>query len=177
MRSAREPDAVVIDGQAFRDIHAGYQAVVEDGRLRDCVWREAFPDLRLALRQEKGLLLQEASMRRMNLIIPHTCQAGSSCLKTMRTLRARGYVNHVVMVLGDRDTIRQRGEARARASGKRYAADEWSRSVRQALRLASEANGDNGLVWTTSWTGRPRFLLRHASAVKLVDFVKRYQLE
>mmetsp|Transcript_51195 Transcript_51195/g.165838 ORF Transcript_51195/g.165838 Transcript_51195/m.165838 type:complete len:327 (-) Transcript_51195:220-1200(-) len=162
-------DAVTIDGEAFRARHAGFRAVVADGLAKRCTWREAYPALRPELRRQKVAWLQLAMTRRQNLLIPHTCQVRSECWSTLDALKDRGYMSHVVLVLGRRGTIQRRGLRRARRSGKRYAPQEWDLSIRNGLGLVARADGYAELVWTTPharWLvqgGRPDDVL-HATA-------------
>jgi len=155
--SADAIDAVIVDGDAFRASHGGYQAVVRYGLTRHCTWRNAYPAIRKSLRKEKAALLRSAMRRRLNLVIPHTCQQLSDCWDTMEMLQGHGYVNHVVLVLGHPRAIRLRGLRRARATGKRYAPQEWQRSVDGGLGLVARATGLAELVWTTP---RQRWLVR-----------------
>jgi len=154
-------DAVSVDGDAFRAAHRGFQAVARDGRARHCTWREAYPSLRSALRKQKQALLHLAVKKRLNLLIPHTCQVRGECWDVLDDLRRRGYVNHVVLVLGHKKTIRMRGELRAKTTGKRYAPQEWDVSLRNGLGMVSRANGHAELVWTTP---RPTWLVRRGRA-------------
>lgn len=114
-----EPNAVLLDGSSFRNWHSGYQAVIQEGRRLHCVWRAAYPAMRSRLRHEKSRLLRRATRDRLNVLIPHTCDYLSECAPLLYFLHRRGYTNHVVMVLGDREIIRKRGLRRARTTGKK----------------------------------------------------------
>lgn len=155
-----EPDAVQVDGELLRLEHSGYQAVVQDGFARGCVWREAYPAIREQLRSGKDNLLQQAVRRRQHVVIPHTCQRlERDCLGMLRALKRAGYVNHVVTVEGDRAEIQQRGEQRAQALGKRYAPEEYEQSLRSFEPMIREANGQVIRVWNTG-ADAPRIIAR-----------------
>ena len=145
-------DAVLVDGRMFRDAHEGYQAVRREGDRLRCVWREAYPALREQLQKQKQRLLHEAARRKQNLIIPHTCYALSECVSWLKSLKRHGYTNHVVMVIGDRNVVQKRGQARAQSSGKRYAPEEWDIAVASGRKMVSLATGYAELVWTTPRT-------------------------
>ena len=165
-----EPNAVLLDGSSFRNWHSGYQAVIQEGRRLHCVWRAAYPAMRSRLRHEKSRLLRRATRDRLNVLIPHTCDYLSECAPLLYFLRRRGYTNHVVMVLGDREIIRKRGLRRARTTGKRYAPEEWNESVSNGLHMIALATGHAELVWTTPHTrwivkkGQPQDVFRAAAA-------------
>ena len=145
-------DAVLLDGNAFRNWHGGYQAVIQEGHRLQCVWQEAYPAMRFRLQQQKTRLLHKAARQRLNIIIPHTCDYLSECAPLLYFLRRRGYVNHVIMVLGDRETIQQRGRIRAQATGKRYAPEEWDESVSNGFKMVALATGYAEFAWTTPRT-------------------------
>ena len=154
-------DAVLLDGSSFRQRHTGYQAVIEDGRRLNCVWQEAYPAMRARLQRQKAQFLHLAARQKLNVLIPHTCDYLSECAPLLYLLRRHGYTNHVIMVLGDRKVIQQRGMLRARATGKRYAPEEWDESVSHGFDMITLATGYAEFVWTTPKTkwlvrrGRP----------------------
>jgi len=160
-----ELDAVQIDGDLLRLEHTGYQEVVRHGLDQGCVWHEAYPALRSQLRDGKESLLRQAVSQRQNLVIPHTCQRlEHDCLGPLRELVRAGYTNHIVMVQGDREEIQRRGEQRAQALGKRYAAEEYDASLRSFEPMARHANGQVLSVWNTGSHG-PRVISRSQSGV------------
>jgi len=143
-------DAVLLDGDILRLEHAGYQEVVRDGLDRGCTWRSAYPALRSQVRNAKDTLFSQSVARRQNLVIPHTCQRlERDCLWMLRELLSKGYVNHLVIVEGDRDEIRRRGVRRASALGKSYAANEYAASLRSFGPMSQHANGQVLRVWNT----------------------------
>eukprot|EP00929_Paragymnodinium_shiwhaense_P119882 TRINITY_DN91799_c0_g1_i1.p1 TRINITY_DN91799_c0_g1~~TRINITY_DN91799_c0_g1_i1.p1 ORF type:complete len:590 (+),score=61.77 TRINITY_DN91799_c0_g1_i1:84-1853(+) len=166
-------DAVLMDGDTFRATHAGFEAAHQDGQSRNCVWREAYPILKPQLKKEKDSLMQDAVDRGMNLIVPHTCLNLATCWETITELEHRGYDNHVVLVLGDRNLVVQRGAKRARITGKRYAAEEWDDAVLHGLAMVSRARTAS-LVWSstrTLWRSGPRidWLVRHGTAHEVLE--------
>lgn len=162
-------DAVLVDGAVFRSAHEGYQAVVREGYKLRCVWRQAYPSLREQLQRQKEHLLRQAARQRLNVIIPHTCYALSECVSWLKRLQRHGYMNHVIMVLGDRRVVELRGLIRAWSSGKRYAPEEWDITVSAGFEMIAMATGYAELVWTTPKTrwivrrGKPSDVLFEAS--------------
>merc|ERR1712224_821987 len=90
-------DAVFIDGDIFRRVHAEYQ---------ECIvtpdWKACYPEVKRSVNFEKRALIARACAERKNLIIPQTCLNISKVLNLVERLSEAGYRNHVLAVSGPR---------------------------------------------------------------------------
>lgn len=146
---------VLVDGQFFHEQHPGFTAAKKDGKTRGCVWWGVYSKLKAMFDAQKERLIQAATRKRKNIIIPHQCLDAEMCLKSIRKLKSCGYTCHVVGVYGDRLTLMQRGRRRALEQGIRYEPREFDLSMQSMEPMMGEANGIRQLVVTTS-PGRPR---------------------
>lgn len=117
-------DAVIIDGEFFRDAHATYLKWTKSPE-----WASAYPAIKPIVNKEKDDMLKVARAQRKHLVIPQTCLNLESCLSAVRELRASGYTNHVLAIVAPREEVIKRGYAREQQQGKRYAPSEFERSV------------------------------------------------
>lgn len=131
------PDAVVIDGEFFRAAHGDYQRWI-----RTPQWRAAYPALKQYINQEKSKMLTDAARQHKHLIIPHTALKLEECLRELVELASLGYTNHILGVIGQsREAVRERGRKREQEIGKRYAPDEYDRSIAALRPMMSACNG------------------------------------
>eukprot|EP00928_Gymnodinium_smaydae_P082245 TRINITY_DN6562_c0_g1_i1.p1 TRINITY_DN6562_c0_g1~~TRINITY_DN6562_c0_g1_i1.p1 ORF type:complete len:926 (-),score=137.59 TRINITY_DN6562_c0_g1_i1:79-2856(-) len=118
-------DAVILDGEFYRQIHAGFQQVIDEGRFHDppCVFQGGW-DASLTAKEskaEKKRIFAEAVEAKKNLIIPSSCAGGfDECLRKVQVLKDAGYTNHIVAVTAKGSIIDSRGLSRADFQGKAY---------------------------------------------------------
>lgn len=141
VRKDGPPDAVMIDGEFFRDAHGMYKEWAHSSE-----WASAYPAMKPMINQEKHGMLIEASKQQKHLIIPHTCLQVEVCIEEMRELIRRGYINHVLAVTAAREEVAHRGRERELKTGKRYASSEYSRSIAAFEPMILGANGRYELV-------------------------------
>lgn len=144
MRLAGVPDAVLVDGEFFRDAHAAYKKWAKSPE-----WAQAYPAMKPLINDEKDGMLKSAARERRHLVIPHTCLDLDRCLADVRHLQGAGYQNHVLAVVAPREEVARRGQERAKLSGKRYAASEYPRSIAAIRPMIAAANGRYQLVLAT----------------------------
>lgn len=130
------PDAVVVDGEFFRDTHEAYQAWTQTDD-----WEAAYPAVKSRINREKKDMLNHAEELKKHLIIPQTCLDLPSCLDEVRQLTDGGYVNHVIAITAPREEVARRGTRRAMADGKVYNSNEFDRAVVAIEPMLKACNG------------------------------------
>lgn len=144
---------VLVDGETFRDSHAGYQEALASGQQHGCVWWSAYIEIRENINLEKQRLLDEAKRQRKNLMIPSTCLRKSQCIDVVKDLVDHGYVIHIVGVYGNMQTIIQRGTKRALQKGKRYDPREFQTTLTMVAPMLRQCTGKWRMVCTTDGSG------------------------
>jgi len=129
-------DAVLVDGEFFREVHSTYQEWA-----KSACWVDAYPKLKPVINKEKQEMLEAAARGRQHLVLPQTCMNLPKCLGTMADLARSGYTNHILAVTAPRDEVARRGLAREVEEGKRYAPEEYDRSVAAFGPLIAACNG------------------------------------
>jgi len=142
-------DYVVVDGEAFRDSHQGYQEALTYGKQRGCVWWGAYVGIRENVNGEKQRMLADSVEMSKNLVIPSTCLRKSQCVDVAQMLLSRGYLVHVVGIYGDKTEIVARGRKRAMDKGKRYDPREFSLALNQFAPMLRLCNGRYFMVCST----------------------------
>jgi len=140
---------VMVDGEAFRDSHRGYQEALMEGKQRGCVWWGAYVGIRENVNKEKQGMLRAAVDASKNLVIPSTCLRKSQCVDVANMLCGRGYLVHIVGMYGQREEIVTRGRRRAMEKGKRYDPREFGIALRQFAPMLRLCNGRYFMVCTT----------------------------
>jgi hypothetical protein len=130
------PDAVLIDGEFFRDAHQSYR---EWAQTDD--WKAAYPALKSRINKEKMTMLQDAKNQRVHLIIPQTCSDIASCLYEVKNLTDAGYMSHVIAIQAPKEEVGRRGMLRAQADGKVYDPSHFERSVAALDPIIEASNG------------------------------------
>lgn len=157
---------VIIDGEAFRDAHSGFQEAIENGHQHGCTYWGAYVAIRENINNEKQLLLENAMKEKKNLIIPSTCLRTSQCLDVAEMLQNNGYAVHIVGVYGDKETIIKRGRKRASFSGKRYDPREFELALTRFAPMLRRCTGKWQMVCTT---GDVPFLVTGQGSGPLVE--------
>mmetsp|Transcript_92003 Transcript_92003/g.269150 ORF Transcript_92003/g.269150 Transcript_92003/m.269150 type:complete len:810 (-) Transcript_92003:91-2520(-) len=142
-------DYVLVDGEAFRDSHLGYQEALVAGKQRGCVWWGAYVGIRENVNKEKQRMLAESVEASKNLIIPSTCLRQSQCVDVVKILLSRGYLVHIVGMYGDKEEIVSRGRKRAMDRGKRYDPREFNLALQQFAPMLRLCNGRYFMVCST----------------------------
>lgn len=107
---------VVVDGDALRDLHPGFSALVANGKAQNCIWKCGFDLNKRITNKMKDKIMKQAVDQKMNLVLPHTHPES----KISQKLAAGGYAVSVISVYGNKAEIIDRGLSRSLESGKRY---------------------------------------------------------
>merc|ERR1719210_1214297 len=93
-----EYDQVALDGDIWRDNHAGFQALINLGTKNGCIFKHAWTGVSPYSKRNKKWLQAKATPAgcRRNLMIPETCNTFSRCQKQIKELKKMGYLVHVV---------------------------------------------------------------------------------
>mmetsp|Transcript_13335 Transcript_13335/g.31238 ORF Transcript_13335/g.31238 Transcript_13335/m.31238 type:complete len:873 (-) Transcript_13335:215-2833(-) len=116
---------VIVDGEAFRHSHGGFQHALHEGQQRGCVFWGAYVGIRENVNDEKQKMLMAAVDGKKHLMIPSTALRLSQCVETVQMLQDVGYQINVVCLYGEKNMITSRGRRRALKTGKRYNPNEF----------------------------------------------------
>lgn len=130
------PDAVIVDGEFFRETHQAYQAWTQ---TED--WKAAYPAVKSHINQEKAVMLKEARKAKKHLIIPQTCLDLRSCLDEVQDLTEGGYINHVLVITAPREEVARRGAERAARDKKVYNPTEFDKAIAGIEPMLQKCNG------------------------------------
>lgn len=134
---------VLMDGDAFRGAHNGYQAAVWDGFFHEkppCIWRSAWETVKPFRGKWRDELWNTAVEQRRNLIVVEVCTKVATCVMKMDYLKSRGYVNNVIGVAIKESISERRGRARASITGKRFG-PTFALSMNAMAPVIQSANG------------------------------------
>lgn len=151
-----QPDAVLVDGECFRDAHAAYKRWANSAD-----WATAYPAMKPLINEEKARMTQEVARRRRHMVIPHTCLELQRCLGEVEEQRGKGYLVHVLAVVAGRDDVARRGREREIKTGKRYAPEEFPRSIAAIAPMIQASNGRYVLILATELNEGDRRQLGH----------------
>merc|ERR1719343_1776581 len=100
----------------------------------------------------------DAARQRKHLIIPHTALQVEECLREMEDLARMGYTNHILGVVGPREEVAARGRKREQEIGKRYAPEEFDRSLAAFAPMMCACNGRYEVVLALPHHGGERHM-------------------
>jgi hypothetical protein len=157
--------AVILDGELFREKHAGWCDVLMHGMRSSVLHSDAwtlFKEVKTDVVDEqsgkttqqgistalKKRILLGAIRDRQNLIIPSCANQPDKLEKDMKLLRDSGYIMHAVCIWAPLSETRARGEPRSVREGKRWDGNIYGISTATVLSVARswalrmEAEGD-----------------------------------
>lgn len=149
-------NAVVIDGDIFREWHQGWCEVVRHGVRRHVLHEDAwvkFKKVQTTVSEGSGSedgascalgistalkqrILNGAVASRQNLIIPSCANQPEKLTAELEHLAAAGYKLHAVCLWAPLSATQRRGEPRSVREGKRWDGKDYDISVRTVLGLA-----------------------------------------
>lgn len=150
------PDAVLVDGEFFRDAHTAYKRWAHS-----LEWATAYPAMKPLINEEKVQMTREAAAQRRHMVIPHTCLDLAKCMAEVQELREHGYLNHVLVVVARREDVANRGKEREKKTGKRYDASEFPKSIAAVVPMIKASNGRYILIMATELNEGDRQNLGH----------------
>jgi len=118
-----EKETVEIDGSAFRDCHAQYKAVLENGKKNCGIWWSAWPAFKSIFSLVKKGFFAKAIKGRQDILMADTGVELSKTLKQVEELKEAGYGVHFLGIFAEPAEIIARGIARELEDGKRYNRD------------------------------------------------------
>jgi len=162
--------AVVVDSEAFKECHAPYRALLENGRANQSIWFRSWPAAKGAIAKAKSHLLDSASKLKKDLLISDTGSESERLLATIAHLQAQGYVVNLCCIFADPEEIVIRGVARELSAGKRYNRDlKKLRKSFDAFQPAIRAiNGEYKIVRNTQ--GKQPEIYMQGRGGSVVDF-------
>lgn len=136
------PDAVILDGDIWRDHHAGYSALASFGLKHGCIFKGAWDGVSEHSKKQKRTLNDLASSKtcRKNLLIPETCSTLSRCTSQVAMLKIAGYIVNVVSIYAPKVDVTERGMDRADKEGK-YFTSTFDTPVAAFVPVMSMATG------------------------------------
>jgi len=150
-------NAVILDGEFFREWHAGWCEVVLHGMKQHILHQDAwsiFKDVKVPRRTPDGnedatgkqvgistalkqRILIGAVRDRQNLIVPSCANQPERLEQEMATLQQAGYDMHAVCLWAPRSETRQRGEPRSVREGKRWDGSSYEMSTKTIVEVAA----------------------------------------
>jgi len=149
-------NAVILDGEFFREWHAGWTEVVLHGMKQHKLHQDAwsiFKDVKVPKKGTNGCedgttvgistalkqrILVGAIRDRQNLIVPSCANQPERLAQEMATLQKAGYIMHAVCLWAPLSETRQRGEPRSVREGKRWDPSSYPVSTKTVLSVAEQ---------------------------------------
>eukprot|EP01065_Artemidia_motanka_P035724 TRINITY_DN4361_c0_g1_i1.p1 TRINITY_DN4361_c0_g1~~TRINITY_DN4361_c0_g1_i1.p1 ORF type:complete len:518 (+),score=179.31 TRINITY_DN4361_c0_g1_i1:51-1556(+) len=124
-------DYVEIDGDEFREKHAGWMTVLKGDRTAG--YKDALKALLKHTRELKKRVLSEAISKRQNILLPSTASNFEKLQQEVQNVREKGYrVDVIGLVVSYR-------EARARALNRAHENGRWNDGTMEKWNAAMEA--------------------------------------
>ena len=144
-------NAVILDGEIFRERHAGWCEVVLHGMKSSVLHQDAWTTFKDAKTTVEGSskpvgistalkqrILAGAIRDRQNLIVPSCANQPERLAQEMKQLREAGYLMHAVCLWAPLSETRARGEPRSVREGKRWDGKSYDISIATVLKVARE---------------------------------------
>lgn len=115
------PDAAVhADGAIFRDYHAQYSRLCENGTANSALWFNAWPAAKAVVQSAKKEVLRKAFATKQNILVSDTGAELDSLQGLVTKLKDASYEVCLLGIYADPQAILTRGIAREIEEGKRY---------------------------------------------------------
>lgn len=139
----RKPKAVTLDGDIWREHHAGYQRLVQWGMQQKtpCMFMDAADGLKDFTKPQKKKIFQDAVKDKCHILIPETCSSVDRCVDMVMKLKAKGYKVHVYAIMANKGKVFERGKMRQDTTGRFYNTETFDKCITAVLPVMAMANG------------------------------------
>eukprot|EP00929_Paragymnodinium_shiwhaense_P070949 TRINITY_DN36035_c0_g1_i1.p1 TRINITY_DN36035_c0_g1~~TRINITY_DN36035_c0_g1_i1.p1 ORF type:complete len:1318 (-),score=384.14 TRINITY_DN36035_c0_g1_i1:211-4164(-) len=145
-------ECVLADSAIFRDFHAQYKSLLDNGLSNKGIWHCAWPAVKDVVSKAKKRIWTMASEQKQDLLVSDTGSDAAKLVKSVQELKGKGYTVHLCGVFADPHEIMQRGVAREVGEGKRYnrSVSKLKQTFDAFAPVVKEVNGDFRLVKNAS---------------------------